>query len=377
MMRLLRPAARAISRIKAAKRRAGEAVVFQDRTGAWYAVPIEVLQAYASGGPKGSAPDRLTLHMLGSHGDVPTFGDAAQGLFHVPADLLEHARVPVAASALVERRLERSSRSSSFQHSRVGPVRFVGTMEISYVPDPKDGPSPRRAMTHSPPAGELLGDTDWTCIRRNYRGNGWCNLTGGVLGQALASLADEALGLVAETSNEYELATPRDVPIHLRRRAAKGPRLTEVLHDPAVIATLRAVTGVMLVPTHGSYYFYSGNDHISVHTDAAHCPFALLTRVYGDPPPLISFPALLGCSNAQLRALFESGADGREGEPMHFPPRGGIFFKGCELPHYRPPREAGSPFIGVAQLCYRPVWDKIGATNTIVGVKPVANAPSA
>lgn len=177
-------------------------------------------------------------------------------------------------------------------------------------------------------------------------------------------------------SREYDLESPTDVPIYLRRRAEKGQLLNEVLHDALVVSTVRAASGVMLVPTVATYYFYRGNDHISLHTDAGHCPFALLVKVFGDPLPLISFPKLLGCSQAELKQLVEQGVAGLEGRPMGFPSGGAVFFRGCELPHHRPPRPPGSELVGVAQLCYRPVWNKIGSPNKMVSSRPVQPTPA-
>lgn len=372
MMRLMRPAARVLARLARSKSLAGEVLVFRDHAGAWLVVPIEVLAVQAVAG----VVDRRSLVLVELRDDAVAFRDAAMGRFLVSTELFDAARVPPHAYPMVERQLEPATRPVTFEHPRQGPLRFVGTARISYVPDPQDGPFPRDAPPSTRWRGPGIAGTDLAQERRGFRQGGWCRLTGGLFGERLADLAVEGAGLVAATSHEYDLATPENTPLYLRRLAAKGPVLHAVLHDPVVVSMLRALSGVLLVPTLGSYYFYSGNDHISIHTDASHCPFALLVKVFGDPPPLIAFPGLRGCSRSELKALADDGMKGHEPQPMHFPSDGGLFFRGCELPHYRPPRAAGSAFIGVAQLCYRPVWDRIGAPNKMVAIRPIASTPS-
>lgn len=375
MMRLMRPAAQTLARFIALKRIAGEVVVLRDAVGGWFALPIEALLADPDLGTSAAAVDRRSIELFSATRESVMFRDAADRRFRVPVDVMASSRVPSGATKIVERQLEPARRTMSVECSRLGSLHLAGTARISYVPDPMDGtPSPVVG-----PRGHLSGHDaggDMTEVRDDFARHGWCVLSGGSFGARLASLAQEARALAAAASHEFEVETPSNVTVHARRRAEKGPLLDSVLHDPAIVSTLRALSGVMLVPTLATYYFYGRDDHISLHRDVGHCPFALLTKVFADPPPLIAFPALRECSQDELKRLATLGVEGLQGEPMTFPDAGGIFFRGCELPHYRPPRTAGSELVGVAQLCFRPVWNEIGVPSRLLSIRPIESTPS-
>ena len=369
MMRLMRPAARTLARLAGSRRVAGDVVVLRDRFGECFALPVDALLADPDPGACATGVDRRTLEAVGASDETVTFRDGADRRFRVPVDLIAASRVPAHAAARLARQLEPARRAAWFECSFLGSLELAGTACISYVPDPRDGPLPpgvAAGAADPPQASDGLAK-----LRDDFSHRGWCAISGGAFGARLASLALEARGRAAAASHEFELTTPSNVTVHARRHAEKGPLLERILHDPAVVSTLRALSGVLLVPTMASYYFYGRDDHISLHRDVGHCPFALVAKVLADPPPLIAFPGLRECSQEELQRLVERGVEERQGEPMRFPEAGGIFFRGGELPHYRPARAAGSELVGVAQLCFRPVWNEIGVPSRLVSVRPV------
>jgi hypothetical protein len=246
------------------------------------------------------------------------------------------------------------------------------------VPDSQDAPEPSAPpLPEERSQGIAPAHAEVADARNAFFQKGWCTLSGAAFGHRLGRLVGEAAGLVRVASHEYEIASEEDLRIRIRRYATSGPILESVHPDPVVLSALRAVSGTLVVPTQAAYYFYSGNDYISVHTDASHCPVTVLIRVYGDPPPLVIYPTLRGCPPEELQALADRVEDQSDsGEPMRFPHDGAIVFEGCELPHRRAPGAPGSGFVGVVQLCYRPVWQRTRQPRRMVADRPLAPTAS-
>jgi hypothetical protein len=84
------------------------------------------------------------------------------------------------------------------------------------------------------------------------------------------------------------------------------------------------------------------------------------------------YPTLRGCTAEELQALADGTIERLDtAEPLRFPDGGAIVFEGCEIPHYRAPGAPGSGFVGVAQLCYRPIWAKSLIPRRMVADRPL------
>jgi hypothetical protein len=369
---------------------AGEALILRDDAGAYFAVPVDVLpsvvvspEAAASlrRGLPGDAPrfpiqsSRFgPLEFLGANGRSLVLRDPEGGFFAIPLDVLRAARVPPEGTAELEEQLPPAGQPFPFDGAGFGALRCMGALQIRHVPDVQDahGPFSAPSAEESPaaaPAAELAE------ARAAFLRNGWCTLSAEAFRDRFASVVREGEGLVRAADHEYEVASEDNLSIRMKRYATYGPVLSAMHGDAAVLGALRALTGSVVVPTKAAYYFYSGDDYISLHTDASHCPLAVLVRVVGDPPPLMICPELRGCApETLLEVAARTGGHPRNGEPMRFPPAGAIVFRGCELPHHRPPGSANSGPIGVAQLCYRSVWSRTRPPRRMVADRPVPRA---
>lgn len=371
---------------------AGEALILRDDAGLYFSIPLEVLTG-AAVPPEAAAKleqdlpiDGLRfpihssrfgrLEFLGVSSQTLILRDSLGGYYAIPPDVLRAARVPPEGTAKLEEQLSLTRQPFRFDSALLGQLQFIGSFQILYVPDAQDAPSPLTsplADEHQPAAASA--HAEMAEARDAFSRNGWCTLSGGAFSHRLATLVGEAEGLVRAASREYEIASEDNLSIRMKRYATSGPVLSSVHHDVAVLSTLRALIGTLVVPTQAAYYFYSGDDYISPHTDASHCPLAVLVRVFGDPPPLMIYPELRGCAPEKLLALADpTGGHPKTGEPMRFPYDGAIVFEGCELPHHRPPGMSDSGFVGVAQLCYRSVWSQTRPPRRMVADRPLTTA---
>jgi hypothetical protein len=370
------------------RRLAGEAVIFRGEPGNYFAIPIDVLAACAREPAVGLERDSTTprfavesarlglLQFLGVNDDAIVFRDRLGACVAVPRSVFSAARVPPDSAADLEAQLPRVGRPARVHVDPFGPLHLLGSFELTYVPGAQDSTTPaasRGADTHHRPTASA--HREFADARQAFFRSGWCTLSGGAFHRQLGRLAEEATTLVRAASHEYEIASEDKLAIRMKRYATTGPVLESVHHDAAVLSALRALSGALVVPTQAAYYFYDGDGYISVHTDASHCPLAVLTSVFGDPPPLMAYPRFRGCSPEALSTLAEGAGDRSDaGEPMRFPADGAIVFEGCDLPHYRPRGGHGRDFVGVAQLCYRSVWTRIRPPRTMVGAHPLTPA---
>jgi hypothetical protein len=367
-------------------RLAGEAVVLRDERGTHFAVPLEVLatssseltalaEAAVSTSTSSFVSDSVRLgplQFVGVTDRALAFRDRAGRRLAISPGALEAARVPLEGAGELEAQLPRVERPAVVDVEPFGRLHLLGCFPISYVPDEQDavGPSTPSGVNgeHAP---TTAADAEVAEARRALFRAGWCTLSDAAFPRPMRLLAAEARDLVRPASHEYEITSQDKLAIRVKRYAVSGPVLSGMHCDPAVVAALTAVRGTFVVPTNASYYFYSGDDYVSLHRDNSHCPLAMLVRVYGDPPPLMIYPGLRGCSAETVRAL----ADASEQHPveaMRFLADGAVIFEAGELPHYRAPVATGNEFVGVAQLCYRYLWIRPKPPPKLLASRPAA-----
>jgi len=367
---------------------AGEALILRGEGGRYVAVPIDVLAASslepATMQERDSSSRRFAfasarfgpLEFLGVNDHALILRDRLGARLAIPRSVLGPAHVPPESAPELEAQLAPVDRPAPVDGGPFGRLHLLGSFQFSYESDPQDSDRPVGGSAtdehHLPTAPVQLELAE---ARQAFFRAGWCTLSGEAFHRKLGRLAEEAQTLVRAASHEYEIASEDKLSIRIKRYATTGPALESVHHDPAVVSVLRALSGIMVVPTQVAYYFYDGTGFISVHTDASHCPLAMLVKVFGDPPSLMAYPELRGCSPETLSALAHRGGDDPEGgEPMPFPRDGGaVLFEGCALPHYRPRGDHGREFVGVAQLCYRSVWRQTRPPRTMVAARPLTS----